>query len=139
MNLYTSNELIQIVIANNDRLKRGILVIRLDPKRIKSENSILLVVMPVIKEFNDRDFFKFSPTIKCYNCQEYGHVVANCPSPKIAINDKVFIEASKPVSAISPKVTPVIKEFNIVPLAATAIVPFVAATTVVRPFPRLYC
>ena len=49
VNPYTSNELIQTVVAN-DRLKKGIPVIRLDPKRIKSENPTLPVTTPVIKE-----------------------------------------------------------------------------------------
>jgi len=49
VNPYNSNELIQIVVVN-DRLNKGILVIRLDPKRIKSENPTLPVTTPVIKE-----------------------------------------------------------------------------------------
>ena len=80
VNPYTSNELIQIVVAN-DRLKKGIPVIRLDPKRIKPENSTLPVATPVIKESSDRDYSKLSLTIKCYMCQGYEHVGANCPTP----------------------------------------------------------
>ncbi|XP_020257552.1 uncharacterized protein LOC109834065 [Asparagus officinalis] len=34
----------------------------------------------------ERNFSKISSTTKCYKCQGYGHVAANCPSPvKIAI------------------------------------------------------
>ena len=109
-------------------------MIRLDPRRIKSENPILPVVMLMIKEFSNRDFSKLSPTIKCYNCQEYKKVAANYPSPKIFINHRVFIEALKPDSTISPKVTPVIKEFSVVLLAATTIFPFVAVATTIHPF-----
>jgi len=74
VNLYTSDELIQIIVANNDRLKRGIPVIRLNPRRIKSENPILPVVTLVIKEFSDGDFSKLNPMIN-YNCQGYGHLL----------------------------------------------------------------
>jgi len=28
----------------------------------------------------ERDFSTLSPIVQCYNCQDYGHVVANCPS-----------------------------------------------------------
>jgi len=80
MNLYTSNELIQIIVAN-DRLKKGITVIRLNPKRIKHENPTPPVATHMIKESRDRDYSKLSPTIKCYKCQGYGHVAANCPTP----------------------------------------------------------
>ena len=34
----------------------------------------------------DREFSKLTPIIKCYKCQGYGHVAANCPTPvKIAL------------------------------------------------------
>ena len=47
------------------------------------------------------DFFKISLMIKCYKCQDYGHVVVNCPSPfNIAINDGVLIRTPKPDSTI---------------------------------------
>jgi len=76
--------------------------------------------------------------IKCYNCQGYGHVVANCPSPfKTAITDKVFIEISNPDSITSSKATPVSKEFSVVSPATTAIVPSSAAPTIVCPSPSL--
>jgi len=52
----------------------------------------------------ERDFSTLSRIIKCYNCQGYGHVAANCPIPfKIAIIDKVFIEAPKPDNILFPK------------------------------------
>jgi len=38
-------------------------------------------IMPVIKEPSDRDYSKFSPTIKCYKCQGYGCVASNYPTP----------------------------------------------------------
>jgi len=63
----------------------------------------------------DRDFSTLSPIIKCYNCQGYEHVAANCSTQfKIAIIDRIFIEVFKPDSTISPKITPVIKEFSLV-------------------------
>ena len=38
----------------------------------------------------EMDFFKISPTIKCYKYQGYGHFAANCPSlVKVAINKKL--------------------------------------------------
>ena len=84
----------------------------------------------------ERDFSTLSHIIKCYNCQGYGHITANCPSPfKIAIIDRVFIEAPKPDSIISPKVTLVIKEFNVVFSAVTTIFSFVAVAADIRPFP----
>jgi len=34
----------------------------------------------------DKEFSKLTPIIKCYKCQGYGHVAANCPTPvKIAL------------------------------------------------------
>jgi len=88
----------------------------------------------------ERDFSKFSFTIKCYKCQDYGHVTANYPSSfKIVINNEVFIETPKPHSTISPKDTYVIREFSVFPSAATVIIYF-ATTTVTRHFlPWLYC
>ena len=45
-----------------------------------------------ILKSNKRDFFKISLTIKCYKCQGYGHVAANCPSPvKDTIDKKLFV------------------------------------------------
>ncbi|XP_020250396.1 uncharacterized protein LOC109827789, partial [Asparagus officinalis] len=36
----------------------------------------------------ERDFSKIGPHVKCYKCQGYGHVVANCPTRhKVAIID----------------------------------------------------
>jgi len=67
VNPYNSNELVQIIVGN-DRLKKVIPVIRLDPKRIKPKNPTLLVATPVIKESSDRDYSKLSLTIKCYKC-----------------------------------------------------------------------
>ena len=81
VNPYTSDELFQIVIANNDRLKKGTPVIRLDPKKIKPENLTLPVATLVIKESSDKDYSNLSPMIKCYKCQGYWHVAANCPTP----------------------------------------------------------
>ena len=50
-----------------------------------------------------KDFFTLSPIIKCYNCQGYGHVAANYPTPfKIAIIGRVFIEAPSLI-ALSPR------------------------------------
>ena len=72
VNSCTSDELIQIIVANNDRLKRGIPVIRLNLRIIKPENPILLVATPVITESSDRDFSKFSPTIKRYKINVMG-------------------------------------------------------------------
>jgi len=38
----------------------------------------------------DKEFSKLTPTIKCYKCQGYGHVTANCASPvKIALVNEV--------------------------------------------------
>jgi len=83
----------------------------------------------------ERNFSTLSPIIKCYNCQSYEHVAVNCLTPfKIAIIDRVFIEAPKLDSTISPKVARVIKEFNVASPVVMTIVPFVAAATVVRPF-----
>ena len=96
VNPYTSNELIQIVVAN-DRLKEDIPVIRHNPKRIMLENPTLPVVMPLIKESSDRDYSKLSPTIKCYKCQGYEHVAANCPAPV-----KVAKVREPPVTNIEP-------------------------------------
>ena len=83
----------------------------------------------------ERDFSTLSPIIKCHNCQGYEYVAANCPtSSKIPIIDRVFIEAPKPDSTISPKATPVMKEFSVASPAFMTIVPFVATTTIIRPF-----
>ena len=80
----------------------------------KSDCLISLVIKPMIKVFSDRDFSKLSTTIKCYKCQGYRHVAAKYPSTfKIAITDGVPIEAPKPDSTISLKVTHAIKEFTI--------------------------
>jgi len=86
-----------------------------------------------------RDFSKISPTFKCYKCQSYGHVAANCPSPfKITINDRVSIETPKPDSTISPKDTDVIKEFSIFYSVDTTTVSFAAATVTCQfSFPAL--
>ena len=87
----------------------------------KSSVPCVIVIVNEVKEKSDnkkrknieKDFFKITPTTKCYKCQGYGHVAANCPSSfKIAING-VFIEAPKPDSTISLKVTPIIKEFTV--------------------------
>ena len=62
----------------------------------------------------ENDFSKISFTTKCYKCQGYGHVAANCPSPfKIVINDRVLIKASKSDSIVSLKATHVIKKFTV--------------------------
>ena len=51
----------------------------------------------------ERDFSTLSPINKCYNCQGYGHVAANYPTPfKIAIIGRVFIEAPSLI-ALSPR------------------------------------
>ena len=80
--------------------------------------------IPTVRKFKEKsdnnkskntknDFFKISPTTKCYKYQDYGHVDANYSNPcKIVINDVVLIEAPKPDSTISPKVAHVIKEFT---------------------------
>jgi len=89
----------------------------------------------------ERDFFALSYIIKCYDCQDYGHVAANCSTPfKIDIIDRVSIESLKPDSTISSKVTSMIKEFNVASSAITIIVSFVAVAPVARPFPSwFYC
>jgi len=73
----------------------------------------------------ERDLSTLNFIIKCYNCQDYGHTAANCPTLfKIIIIEKVSIEAPKPDSIIFPKVTHVTKEFNVVFPAVMATVPF---------------
>ena len=43
----------------------------------------------------ERDFFKFSPIIKCYKCQGYGYVAANYSSPvKVAIDKELCVTNS---------------------------------------------
>ena len=87
-----------------------------------SVSCVILTVREVKEKFDnnkrkntEKNFFKISLTIKCYKCQGYRHIVANCPiSFKIAINDRVLIEASKPDSTISPKVTFVIKKLTVI-------------------------
>jgi len=72
------------------------------PQLMKSKKDPITIKERTLKMI----FFKISPAIKCYKCQSYRHVAANCPSPfKIAIKDRVPIEAPKPDSIISPKVT----------------------------------
>ena len=70
------DNLIQITESSNQTLDRIITKVEKKP-----ENPTLLVATPVIKESSDRDYSKLSPTIKCYKCQGYGHVAANCPTP----------------------------------------------------------
>jgi len=53
MEPYTTDELIEMVVSNNDMLNRGVTVIKLDPERIKSENAIPLEVTPVFKKSSD--------------------------------------------------------------------------------------
>ena len=63
----------------------------------------------------EKDFFKISPITKCYKCQGYGHVDANCPSLfKITINNRVPIETPMSDSTISLKVTHLIKKFTVI-------------------------
>ena len=83
----------------------------------------------------ERDFSTFSPIIKCYNFKDYRHVATNCLIPfNIATVDRVPIEPPKPDSIISPKITPLLKEFSVVPPAAMAIVLFVATITIIHLF-----
>ena len=127
------------LIAKLDSLTQEANTFCLDAKRLKENvNSVVTkletrnqnpkssttCVIPTAREIEEKsdnnkskniekDFFKLSPIIKCYKCQAYRHIVANCPSPfKITITDKVFIKALEPDNIISPKVTPVIKEFT---------------------------
>ena len=45
------------------------------------------------------DFFKVSPTIKCYRCQGHGHIDVNCSSPEgIAIVNGMPVANPKPES-----------------------------------------
>jgi hypothetical protein len=46
----------------------------------------------------DKDFSKLSPIIKCYKCQGYGHVAANCPTPFRVAIDKLPATESKFIS-----------------------------------------
>ena len=81
--------------------------------------------------YNQRNIFTLSPIIKCYNCQGYGHFTVNYPTPFMIANiDRVFIDTPNPDSTISPKITHMIKEFNVVSPAVTTIVSFVTTTTV---------
>ena len=88
-----------------------------------SKNSVLCVIPTVneikIKSDNnkikttEKDFSKISLTTKCYKCQGYRYIAANCPNLfKIVINDGVPIEAHKPI--ISLKVTHMVKEFIVI-------------------------
>ncbi|XP_073012262.1 uncharacterized protein [Typha latifolia] len=44
----------------------------------------------------EKDFSKVNPWVKCYKCQGYGHVAANCASPyKISLIEKPFEEDSE--------------------------------------------
>ena len=89
-----------------------------------SKNSIPCVIPTVreVKEKFDNDkskntsifFFKISLIIKCYKCQDYRYVAANCPSLfKITVNDRVPIETPTCDIIIFSEVTSMIKEFNI--------------------------
>ena len=80
--------------------------------------------------------FSKCPTIKCYKYQDYGHVAVNCPSPfKIAINDEVSIETSKPDSIISLKVTHVIKELTVTRhFPSTALLSTLSASSTTDPY-----
>ena len=44
------------------------------------------------------DFSKLSPIIKCYKCQGYGHVAANCPTPFRVVIDKLPVTESTFIS-----------------------------------------
>ena len=100
-----------------------------------SKNSVPRVIPTVreVKEKSDnnksknteKDFFKIYPTTKCYKCQGYGYIAANYPSPfKIAINDRVLIEVSKPDGIISLKVTLVTKKFIVTcPFSSSFLLP----------------
>jgi hypothetical protein len=46
----------------------------------------------------EKDFSKLSPIIKCYKCQGYGHVAANCPTPFRVAIDKMPATESKFIS-----------------------------------------
>ncbi|XP_072987259.1 uncharacterized protein [Typha latifolia] len=44
----------------------------------------------------EKDFSKINPRVKCYKCQGYGHVAANCASPyKISLIEEPFEEDSE--------------------------------------------
>ena len=78
---------------------------------MKSKKGLIIIKGRTLK----KTFSKISLITKCYTCQGYEHVATNYPSPfKIAINDEVFIEAPKPDSTISLKVTHMIKEFIVI-------------------------
>ena len=51
----------------------------------------------------EKDFSKLSPIIKCYKCQVYGHVAANCPDPvKIAKVREPPVTNSEPLPPLLP-------------------------------------
>jgi len=82
--------------------------------------------------------FKIS-TCDGYNqCQEYGHIAVDCTTHvKIALINGVFIITPESESAISSKITPVIKEFSVVPPTTTVVVPAVTAITNAHSFSSL--
>jgi len=103
------NNLLQISNNVNKNLNRII-----DRTVVKKSNSpISPVVMPVIKEFNERNLFKLSPMIKCYMCQGYGHVAVSCLSRKsygtTLTNTKPFpLLLSTPIVVCSDQLLPLL-------------------------------
>ena len=92
------DNLIQAMESSNQTLDRIITKIEK-----KSENSIPSVVTLVVKESSDRDFSKFSLMIKCYKCQDYEHVAANCPTPvKVAQVREPPVTNSEPLPPLLP-------------------------------------
>ena len=96
------------------QLKENInrVVIKLETHNQNLKSGTTFVIPTAGEENSDNNEStnsKISLTTKCYKCQGWGHVAANCPSSfKIDINDGVPIETPKPSSIISLKVTHVI-------------------------------
>ena len=87
------DNLIQATESSNQTLDRIITKVEK-----KSDNTT-----SVIKESSDRDYSKLSPTIKCYKCQGYGHVAANCPTLiKVAQVRKPPVINSEPLPLLLP-------------------------------------
>jgi len=87
------DNLIQATESSNQTLDRIITKVEK-----KSDNTT-----SVIKESSDRDYSKLSLTIKCYKCQGYGHVAANCPTPiKVAHVREPPLTNSEPLPPLLP-------------------------------------